>query len=944
MDYYFNDYKFQHKINYIYHISDIHINLQAKHDEYRSVFRNLYKFLKKDKIDNDAVIVITGDILHSKTELLPECIELTRDFLTKLSNVMPVIFIAGNHDMNINNENRLDALTPIYNGIPKDKPVYYLEKSGVHKFNNIFFCVTSIRDYIILDPTKIHNPNKCTLIALYHGRVNGAELFNNMKIEGELNKKTNKTITVSCFDGYDYGLFGDIHKHQYLNSKKTIAYAGSLIQQNHGESLDNHGVLKWNLVNKTSTYHSIQNDFGYITLLINNSNINDLQLIKNNKQKIPYHYEDTPKNLHLRLHLNNTPNSIVQEIISKLKEKHKIIEVAYQDISEEKENKYDNLLAENITQATYQNKLIEEFLSEKTDCSKNMIETIKQLNIASNDTLDKTSYSNTGHWKLIKLEFSNLYSYGDNNIIEFDKFNGIVGIIAQNHMGKSALIDIILYTLFDKFPRKGTLKDIINNRKTNFFSRLTFQIEDWNYIIEKTGFLTNTNRTNTKSNFYRLHKDNNKIKEYLHEDSMIKTKNSILQYIGNYDDIIQTNISLQHNNCIFIDSENTKRKKELERILKVDFIDELIKRSSSNLLEKKAVLKHLEKKCPIDHIRDTKSQIKLLIGIITSMDKEIKDTKDTIDKKEQAIKEITSTIIPNIDQTIENLKKQYNSIESININELEDKIKDTNNLIDTTKEKIASFDTSLLDKEKLQTIYNLKVKEDQSFCIQKEIDISNLDLELEKLYKQLEVIEPNYTDKKTINTIFSEYKELKKQANILLDRINFIKVSINNNYETEIKQVLQELENINKNEIPNAMKDYFESIPILDIEDELDNYKQNANSSINELLETHKQYSIFNYLSNYEDEFIKKLNEKPNLIRQLKELEKEQETIKILKDEYYEKKEEYSNVKENLYAKKLFIQKVKEMRVKKENNNNITIEIDKVKEQKTLTIKKENQD
>ena len=34
-----------------------------------------------------------------------------------------------------------------------------------------------------------------------------------------------------------------------------------------------------------------------------------------------------------------------------------------------------------------------------------------------------------------------------------------------------------------------------------------------------------------------------------------------------YDDIIQTNISLQHNNCNFIEAENTARKKELERIV-----------------------------------------------------------------------------------------------------------------------------------------------------------------------------------------------------------------------------------------------------------------------------------------------------------------------------------------------------------------------------------------
>ena len=50
----------------------------------------------------------------------------------------------------------------------------------------------------------------------------GVMLFNDMKIEGEINKKT-QTITPACFEGYDYGLFGDIHRHQHLNPD-TMAF------------------------------------------------------------------------------------------------------------------------------------------------------------------------------------------------------------------------------------------------------------------------------------------------------------------------------------------------------------------------------------------------------------------------------------------------------------------------------------------------------------------------------------------------------------------------------------------------------------------------------------------------------------------------------------------------------------------------------------------------
>ena len=46
-------------------------------------------------------------------------------------------------------------------------------------------------------------------------------------------------------------------------------------------------------------------------------------------------------------------------------------------------------------------------------------------------------------WK--KLEFKNMFSYGESNTIDFRKVKGIVGIIGPNHYGKSSILDIILF-------------------------------------------------------------------------------------------------------------------------------------------------------------------------------------------------------------------------------------------------------------------------------------------------------------------------------------------------------------------------------------------------------------------------------------------------------------------------------------------------------------------
>jgi DNA repair exonuclease SbcCD nuclease subunit len=90
---------------------------------------------------------------------------------------------------------------------------------------------------------------------LYHGRVNGAVLFNGMTFNdishthisthSGISSTQNKTITPSTFEPYDMALLGDIHKHQFL--APNIAYAGSLIQQNMGEDIANHGLIKWDI-------------------------------------------------------------------------------------------------------------------------------------------------------------------------------------------------------------------------------------------------------------------------------------------------------------------------------------------------------------------------------------------------------------------------------------------------------------------------------------------------------------------------------------------------------------------------------------------------------------------------------------------------------------------------------------------------------------------------
>ena len=109
------------RIERIFHISDIHIRLYRRKDEYLYCFNELYKEIRKFPTGKH-LIVITGDILHNKLEMSPECETMTFDFLETLSNIYPTLLILGNHDTLLNNRDRMD------------KFIFYFIKKKYKKF------------------------------------------------------------------------------------------------------------------------------------------------------------------------------------------------------------------------------------------------------------------------------------------------------------------------------------------------------------------------------------------------------------------------------------------------------------------------------------------------------------------------------------------------------------------------------------------------------------------------------------------------------------------------------------------------------------------------------------------------------------------------------------------------------------------------------------------
>lgn len=196
------------KINKIYHIADVHIRNLKRHQEYKTVFQRTVESIKSSIEEND-IIFLAGDIVHAKTDMTPELVQSVQEFFKMFSDLAPVILIAGNHDMNLNNKSRLDALTPIVNAI-KHTNLHYIKQSGLFQIADKLFIHLAVNDrpahYLtILESAKqIMHLDK---IVLHHGAVDKASTDIGFCI-------SNDHVTLEMFNSCNpkMVLLGDIHK------------------------------------------------------------------------------------------------------------------------------------------------------------------------------------------------------------------------------------------------------------------------------------------------------------------------------------------------------------------------------------------------------------------------------------------------------------------------------------------------------------------------------------------------------------------------------------------------------------------------------------------------------------------------------------------------------------------------------------------------------------
>ena len=123
------------------HLADTHIRNLKYHEEYETVFKQIYKTLEEEKPD---YIIHCGDIAHTKTQISPEFVEMTARFLENLSKIAPLHIILGNHDGNLRNSNRQDAISPIVAALNNPRITLYKNSGEYVVDNTLSFNVITI--------------------------------------------------------------------------------------------------------------------------------------------------------------------------------------------------------------------------------------------------------------------------------------------------------------------------------------------------------------------------------------------------------------------------------------------------------------------------------------------------------------------------------------------------------------------------------------------------------------------------------------------------------------------------------------------------------------------------------------------------------------------------------------------------------------------------------
>jgi len=521
-------------LKYIFHLSDLHIRngdaSYCRFNEYNAVFKNtiisIARTINNRKLKFDEfVIIITGDIFHNKNNIGNHGLLLYKTFVQELTKLGRLIIFSGNHDKMQSNQ---EQPTLVYSSSFDIHNLTILNNTHSFVIDDIGFSYVDINDTLDifknsgriqdLPPFPLFDASATIKykIALFHGSFAAVKLYNGENVRDDTNP-----YPLEWIKDFDFVLLGDIHKRQVFNYKKNTicGYSGSLIQQNFGEDIIEHGYLLWNLDNKVPEEINVYNNIGYINII---EDVGHTIFIRTNgkyteplEEYIKKNISYFPKIIEIKSfsninfeNLNNIFKSfnISFQIVSKLSILNNIDLNNNDERTKKCDIRVDNMIDSNYLLDYFKKllspdkyKILNEIIKNKefllfdinkypeeltVECAKRNKELTPIINSCNN--LDDILHLKKSF--LIKyLEWEGLLCYENKCWINFNDLDAKTFMIkGSNGTGKSAIYDILVLAIWATNNKLDTYSaGFINHNKEKAYTIIDIEIDNITYRIKR---------------------------------------------------------------------------------------------------------------------------------------------------------------------------------------------------------------------------------------------------------------------------------------------------------------------------------------------------------------------------------------------------------------------------------------------------------------------------
>jgi DNA repair exonuclease SbcCD ATPase subunit len=348
-------------------------------------------------------------------------------------------------------------------------------------------------------------------------------------------------------------------------------------------------------------------------------------------------WEDTPDNFtqerikRVRAYFTKKYNSTNVNVVTKVKTED--TEIQSVDVSM-------NILDEN-----FQRSLIKKFLDANSmeKYYDDIVEMDKQVEASvAEQKADITPFKK---WYIKKIEFSNFLSFGDNQVLDFEKVNGISTVESNppNFGGKTVLtVDLLLFLFFNQTTKTKKAEEIFNRfrDKDKVSVRGEVRIDGEDYIIvrevnrkkKRTG---NDYTVSTSLDFFKKLADGSLLN--FTGEQRRETEEFIKNSIGSMDDFLMTILTTATNLEELIEAKPTARGQVLSRFLGLDSLklkEDVAKEMTSNF-QKRMVSNLYDVETLNGNIEDYNVKIKEEEANIAEYNKQLIDVNERIIKGQE---------------------------------------------------------------------------------------------------------------------------------------------------------------------------------------------------------------------------------------------------------------------------------------------------------------------